>query len=366
VRRTGEQVGWDWKGWALPSRRWLSLYRYRHDPRNPNGLVTAHDPIVMDSDPRRVIVDTDTAGDDTQAILLACLTDRLDVEAVTVVAGNVPFEYEVENAKYTLSLADSEGVPVYEGAREPLLKDWEYATYVHGEGGLGGELFPDTGIESADGFGPDEIVRRCRESPGEITLLCIGPLTNVALAHAREPDLPELVDEVWVMGGAANCEGNVTPAAEYNIWVDPDAAKRVFEAFEVTLVDWGLCLQASVLDRETVERVAGMDTGLAEFFTAMSASVLEFTRDQQGIEGVTQPDSLAAALLAYPELRGESGTYHVQVDEREGLTRGYTSVDTDGTTDGVARTTVIEHADAEGFHAATLAMLERADPDAAF
>jgi purine nucleosidase len=315
---------------------------------------------------RRVIVDTDTAGDDTQALLLACLTDRLSVEAVTVVAGNVPFEYEVENAKYTLSLADRECVPVYEGAREPLLKEWEYATYVHGEGGLGGDLFPDTGIESAEGFAPDEIARRCRASPGEVTLLCIGPLTNLALAHAREPDLPDLVDEVWVMGGAVNCRGNVTPAAEYNVWVDPDAAKRVFDAFEVTLVDWGLCLEASVLDHETVERVAEVDTDLAEFFTEMTTSVLEFTRDQQGIEGVTQPDSLAAALLAYPELREASGTYHVDVDEREGLTRGYTSVDVEGVTDGRARTTVIERADAAGFHAATLAMLEQHDPDAAF
>jgi purine nucleosidase len=315
---------------------------------------------------RRVIVDTDTAGDDTQALLLACLTDRLAVEAVTVVAGNVPFEYEVENAKYTLSLADSEDVPVYEGAREPLLKEWEYATYVHGEGGLGGSLFPDTGIESADGFGPDEIARRCREAPGEVTLLCIGPLTNLALAHAREPALPDLVDEVWVMGGAVNCRGNVTPAAEYNVWVDPDAAKRVFDAFEVTLVDWGLCLEASVLDHETVERVAAMDTDLAEFFTTMSESVLEFTRDQQGLEGVTQPDSLAAALLAYPELREATDTYHVDVDEREGLTRGYTSVDVEGVTDGRARTTVIEAADGAGFHAVTLAMLEDRDPDAAF
>jgi purine nucleosidase len=199
-----------------------------------------------------------------------------------------------------------------------------------------------------------------------VTLLCIGPLTNLALAHAREPKLPDLVDEVWVMGGAVNCRGNVTPAAEYNVWVDPDAAKRVFDAFDLTLVDWGLCLAASVLDHETVERVAELDTDLAEFFTEMTASVLEFTRDQQGIEGVTQPDSLAAALLAYPELREASGTYHVDVDEREGLTRGYTSVDVGGVTDGRARTTVIERADAAGFHATTLAMLEERDPDAAF
>jgi purine nucleosidase len=131
---------------------------------------------------RRVIIDTDTAGDDTQAILLACLTERLSVDAVTIVAGNVPFDRQVENAKYTLSLVGAERTPVHEGAREPLLKDFHHVEDIHGEGGLGGDLFPKTGIPSADGFAPAEIVRRCRAAPGAYTLLCIGPLTNLALA----------------------------------------------------------------------------------------------------------------------------------------------------------------------------------------
>ena len=321
---------------------------------------------MSDSDARRVIVDTDTAGDDTQAILLCCLTDRLEVEALTVVAGNVPFDYEVENAKYTLSLVDREDVPVYEGAREPLLKDYEHAEYVHGEGGLGGDLFPETGIDSEPGFAPEAIVERARESPGELTLLCIGPLTNLALAHAREPDLPELLDEVWVMGGAVEWGGNVTPAAEYNVWVDPDAAMRVVREFETYLVDWGLCVRDGVFGPDTLDRVAGMEADLASFFEAITASVREFTADQQGIEGTTQPDSLAAALLAYPELRDAVETYHVAVDEREGLTRGYTAVDTDGVTDGEPRTHVVESADAEGYREAHLSMLEHGDPDRPF
>jgi purine nucleosidase len=321
---------------------------------------------MSDTDARRVIVDTDTAGDDTQAILLCCLTDRLEVEALTVVAGNVPFDYEVENAKYTLSLVDREDVPVYEGAREPLLKDYEHAEYVHGEGGLGGDLFPETGIDSEPGFAPEAIVERARESPGELTLLCIGPLTNLALAHAREPDLPELLDEVWVMGGAVEWGGNVTPAAEYNVWVDPDAAMRVVREFETYLVDWGLCVRDGVFGPDTLDRVAGMEADLASFFEAITASVREFTADQQGIEGTTQPDSLAAALLAYPELRDAVETYHVAVDEREGLTRGYTAVDTDGVTDGEPRTHVVESADAEGYREAHLSMLEHGDPDRPF
>jgi len=311
----------------------------------------------------RVIVDTDTASDDAIALLLASLTDRLSVEAVTIVAGNVPFEREVENAKYTLSLADAADTPVYEGARRPLVKEFEHAENVHGEGGLGGELQPETGIDSADGFGPDEIARRCRESPGEVSLLCIGPLTNVALAHAREPDLPDLVDEVWVMGGNVNCRGNVTPAAEFNFWVDPDAASRVLAEFDVTLVDWGLSLRDSCVGDGFFERVAGLGTDLADFFESATAAV---RRGAAGAatDGIAQPDSVTAALMAYPELRETVATYHAAVDDRAGLTRGYTSVDVAGVTDGEARTRVVESADSEAFREVLAAMLRDRDPGA--
>lgn len=312
---------------------------------------------------RSIIIDTDTAGDDTQAILLSCLTDRLSVEAVTIVAGNVPFDRQVKNAKYTLSLVDAAETPVYEGARSPLLKDFHHVEDIHGDGGLGGDFFPDPDIPSAEGFAPDEIVRRCRAAPGEHTLLCIGPLTNVALALLQEPRLPALVDEVWLMGGAVHCVGNVTPAAEYNVWVDPDAAKRVFEAFEVTLVDWGLSLRASVLPAADVETVLEMEGELASFIGGMIEAVYAFTRTEQGIDGVPQPDSLTAALLAYPELRGEMSTYPVEVDEREGLTRGYLSVDVDGVTDAPARTRIVESADGDAFCKVVLSMLRDRAPD---
>jgi purine nucleosidase len=310
---------------------------------------------------RRVIVDTDTAGDDTQALLLACLSDRLDVEAVTVVAGNVPFDRQVENAAYTRSLIEADP-PIFEGARTPLLKDHDHAETVHGDGGLGGELHPEIDAPSAAGFAPDEIVRRCRSTPGELSLLCLGPLTNVALAHAREPELPTLVDEMWVMGGAVHCPGNVTPTAEFNVWVDPDAAKRVLEQFEVTLVDWGLSLDHA-LTGDTLEAIEALETELGGFFDSVTQAVRALDGGA-GAGAVTLPDGLTAALFAYPELREQMSTYPVEVDEREGLTRGYTSVDTRGGTDAVAGTTIVESADHEGFVDVLLSMLENRDPDA--
>ncbi|WP_142857002.1 nucleoside hydrolase [Salinigranum halophilum] len=298
---------------------------------------------------RRVIVDTDTAGDDTQALVLSLLSERVTVDAVTVVAGNVEFEYEVENAKYTLDLLGRSDVPVYEGARSPLLKAWEHADQVHGEGGLGGDLFPDTGIDSADGHAVDAIVKRARAAPGEISLLCIGPLTNVALALAREPDLPDLLDEVVVMGGAVGTLGNDTPAAEYNFWVDPDAAKRVVRDLDVTLVDWGLTLRDGFFGPADFERVAALDTPTSEFFETITERHRTFSREQNGTDGVTLPDSLAAACLLAPELVDREARYHVDVDEREGLTRGYSLVDVNGVLDEEPNATVVESVDADRF-----------------
>ncbi|WP_372911425.1 nucleoside hydrolase [Salinigranum sp.] len=298
---------------------------------------------------RRVIVDTDTAGDDTQALVLSLLSERVTVDAVTVVAGNVEFEYEVENAKYTLDLLGRDDVPVYEGARSPLLKEWEYADQVHGEGGLGGDLFPDTGIDSADGHAVDAIVERARDAPGEVSLLCIGPLTNVALALAREPALPDLLDEVVVMGGAVGTFGNDTPAAEYNFWVDPDAAKRVVRDLDVTVVDWGLTLRDGFFGPEAFERVSELDTPTAEFFETITDHHRAFSRERNGTDGVTLPDSLAAACLVAPEIVAEQSRYYVDVDEREGMTRGYSLVDVDGVLDEEPNATVVESVDSEQF-----------------
>ena len=312
---------------------------------------------------RRLLIDTDTAGDDAQALLLAALAESIDLEAVTVVAGNVPFDDEVANAKYTLDLAGvASDVPVHEGARRPLLKEFDHVEHVHGEGGLGGEIFPDTGIESADGHAVEAILDAARDAPGEVSLMCIGPLTNVALAARLEPDLDDLLDEVWVMGGAANTLGNDTPSAEFNFWVDPDAASRVLDEFDVTLVDWGLSLRDSYAGDDLFDRVAALDTDLADFFESATAAVRQ---DAPGAatDGITQPDSVTAALMAYPELRETVSTYHVAVDDREGLTRGYSSVDVADVTDGEARTRVVEAADSETFRDVIIAMLRDRDPD---
>ncbi|MBV0924874.1 nucleoside hydrolase [Halomicroarcula limicola] len=313
---------------------------------------------------QRLIVDTDTAGDDSQALLMAALAESIDIEAVTIVAGNVEFDYEVENAKYALDLAGvADSVPVYEGARRPLLKEFDHVDHVHGEGGLGGELFPDTGIPSADGHAVDAIVDVARESPGEVSLACIGPLTNVALAIRREPELNDLLDEVVVMGGAVNTLGNDTPSAEFNFWVDPDAAKIVMNELDVTLVDWGLTVRHGKIGAEDLDRFAEAETPYAEFFTTVTGHAREFSKERLGVDAATQPDTLALACFLNPDLVTEAGTYFVDVDEREGMTRGYSLVDELGITDGEPRTRVVEAVDESTFERMVADMLLHGDPE---
>jgi len=289
----------------------------------------------------RLLVDTDTASDDAMALVLAARSDRVAIEAVTTVAGNVPLDRATENAKYTLDLAGADAT-VHEGADGPLVKGFETAEDVHGAGGMGGDLVPETDIPSGEGHAAERIVERARAEPGDITLVCLGPLTNVALALALEPDLNDYLDSVWIMGGAANTLGNVTPAAEFNFWVDPDAAKRVLADLDATLVDWGLCVRDGQLPSATAERIverAG-ESRFAELFAAVSPPPAE---------GVVHPDAVAVATLLEPDLVESSGTYHVDVNERAGMTRGYSLVDERGVLDAPARTRVIESIDADGY-----------------
>ena len=315
---------------------------------------------------REIIIDTDTAGDDTQALLLALTADRIDVTGVTICAGNVAFDRQVENAKRTLELVGAEDdITVYEGARTPLQKDHEFADEIHGEGGLGGDRFPDTGIESGDQFAVDYIVEQARENPGEITLTAIAPLTNLALAYKKEPALDELLDEVWVMGGNVNCLGNVTPAAEYNFWADPDAAKIVLRNFDVTLFDWGLTVRDTDFGPETLETIeTGPETQLAEFYLDITTQVRQFNRETMGRDMVTHPDSAVVAALIEPALIEEAGTYATDVDERDGLTRGYTWADENGDTDKNPRTRVVESFDSDRFERMFLDMLFEKRPEA--
>src|SRR5882762_5559187 len=186
--------------------------------------------------PRPVLIDTDPGTDDAMAILLALNSPELDVRALTVVGGNVPEPQGLENALRLLSLAGRCDIPVAGGAPRPLAQRLTTAEFVHGKNGLADIELPASTCKADTRFGPDLIVELVHAMPGRLTLVPVGPLTNIALAVLKDPGIVPLVKEVVIMGGSIS-EGNVTAAAEANVYNDPEAAQVVFDAgWKVTMV----------------------------------------------------------------------------------------------------------------------------------
>jgi purine nucleosidase len=276
--------------------------------------------------PRAFLIDTDTASDDAVAIAMALRHPDVDVKAITVVAGNVPLEQAVRNALYTVDLSDC-NVPVYAGAAEPLVRELEDATWFHGKDGLGDQNYPPAKLKASKTPAVDAIISTVEANAG-LTLVTLGPLTNIALALTRAPQIVKKISRCVVMGGNPCCEGNVTPAAEYNIWVDPEAAKIVFHSgLPIELVGWHLCRgQANLLEPD-INRIRSMNNPLAKFCIDCNAVAMEANRRQSGEIGIALPDPVAMALAIDPKIVTFASDHRVEIETRSELTRGQTVVD---------------------------------------
>jgi purine nucleosidase len=305
-----------------------------------------------------IIIDTDTAQDDCVALLVGLLDPAADLRAITMVAGNVGFERQVRNAHMTLSVAGRLGtVPVYLGCRRPLVREWVSAEYVHGDG-AGGLDMDFAGLAPRDEHGVDALIALAAAFPKEITVVCIGPLTNIAMAAVKDPAFVGNVKALVIMGGSNNARGNITAAAEYNFYVDPEAAKTVFEAgfASVTVVPWApVTLRDGVFPRGRLAEIARIDTPLARFYTRITETTLGFN-ESVGIDGSTHPDSLTAAVLLNPHLVTASGRYAVDIETGSALTRGYAAMSW-GAHGLEPNATVVEGVDAEGFADYLVALL---------
>ena len=231
-----------------------------------------------------------------------------------------------------------------------MVLPWVSAENVHGTG-TGGLEMDFSGIATEDEHAVDALIRIAGESPGEVSVVAIGPLTNIAMAAVKDPSFVDNVKELVVMGGSNNGRGNITAAAEFNFYVDPHAARVVFEAgFEkVTVVPWApLTLNDAVFSRERLAGIEALDTTLSRFFIRVTKATLEFD-EKVGIPGSTHPDSLAVAVLLDPDMAPGVGDYHVAVETDSPLTRGYAAMSW-----GVHRlepnARVVEKADGERFY----------------
>ncbi len=276
--------------------------------------------------PRTFLIDTDTASDDAVALIMALRQPDVEVKAITVVAGNVPLEQGVTNALYTAELCDAP-VPVYPGAAQPLTRELVTAQFFHGEDGFGDQHYPPPTRQPKAEHAADAIIRTIKAHPG-LTVVTLGPLTNLALAVMRAPEIVDLVERCVIMGGAANTVGNVTPAAEYNIWVDPEAARRVFQSgVPIEMVGCELSTGAANISPEEMDYIRGLDTPLAHFALDCNRTGIAVNQRWLRDPGLALPDPVAMAVAIDPTICTRSSRHHVDVETASLLTRGMTVVD---------------------------------------
>ena len=297
---------------------------------------------------RRFIIDTDTASDDAVALVMALRQPDIDVKAITVVAGNVPLGQAVQNALYTVELCGS-SAPVYAGCAKPMLRSLETAQVVHGNDGMGDIGLPLQGRAPAAGHAVDALRRVINDNAGDITLVTLGPLTNVALALLREPELARRVSHCYIMGGIGSGHGNVTPTAEFNIWVDPEAAKVVYESgMDITMVGWDISWKYATFDAEQADEVRRIGTPLARFVIDIQATLTEFSKSENALAGFDLPDPITMAAAIDPGIcRYEKR--RVDVTTGEGLARGMTVVDWLGVTKKTPQIQVAASANRQAF-----------------
>src|SRR5690348_9891148 len=257
---------------------------------------------------------------------MALRSPDVRVLAITAVAGNVGVQQAARNALYTAELCGS-NVPVFVGADKPLRREHQSADWFHGKDGLGDHGYPAPKRALEKKPGVDAIIETIEANPG-LVLVTLGPLTNVALALQKKQSIAPNVSRCVIMGGAPCCEGNVTPAAEYNIWCDPEAARIVMRSgLPVELVGWHLCRGEAALKLDDIERVLSLDTPLARFAIECNSRAQEAYFEQTGEHGISLPDPVCMSIALDPTVVTPQSEHYVDVETASELTRGMTVVD---------------------------------------
>ena len=318
---------------------------------------------------KKFIIDADTGSDDAVAILMALRDPRVDVLGVTVVSGNVPLKQGIINTLSTAELCDVD-VKVFAGADKPLTREYleiytldEFqkhvqtlssdsvtAQCVHGVDGMG-----DIGVEPQnknyeEQDAVDYLIESFNKNPNEITLVTLGPLTNIAKAIQKDPSISTKIEHCYVMGGTSDGSGNVSAAAEYNIWVDPEAAQIVFNSgLAITMVGWDNSYKYAMLKDKEINELKSLKTKYADFCVDIQKTLIELTHASYGFYGFDLPDPITMAIALDNDIILESQQLHVLVDVRDGITRGQTIVDYFNAEQGDQNVRVVTKSDNLGF-----------------
>ena len=308
---------------------------------------------------RRIIIDTDPGQDDAVAILLALGSTEIDVVGITVVAGNVPLKLTEKNARKICELAGRPDMKVFAGAIRPLIRELVTAEEVHGQTGLNGPQLPEPSMKVQDQYAVDFIVETLmREESGTITLCALGPLTNIALALIREPRIAPRIREIVLMGGGFFEGGNVTPAAEFNIYVDPHAADIVLKSgVPVVMMPLDVTHKALTTAKRTAA-IRNLGTKVGQAVADMLEFYERFDEGKYGTDGGPLHDPCVIAYLLKPELfKGRD--CNVVVETASELTMGMTVIDWWGVTKRPKNALVMRDIDHDGFFALLTERLAR-------
>ena len=254
---------------------------------------------------RRLIIDTDTGTDDAAALLVACAADDIEILAVTTVAGNIPLEKGTANALQTLEAA-GQRIPVYPGAVKPLYRPLVCADGVHGKDGLGDRdlVHPTTRPETTHGV--TKILELARAYPGEIEIVALGPVTNLALAILQDPAAMAGVKHIWSLGTGGFGPGNCTPVAEFNVYVDAEAYQILLGAgIPLTIAGFDLCLGDTALTRADLETLAG-GNAVMRFMEKATSALVSFNKRNGHGTFADLPDAVAMGCVLWPEMVQET------------------------------------------------------------
>jgi purine nucleosidase len=300
--------------------------------------------------PRRpFFIDTDTASDDAVALMIALRHPDVDVVGIGVVAGNVPLDFGVQNALFTVELCGAD-VPVYAGADRPLVLPLDTAQHVHGGDGMGDIGLELRGRTAAAGHAVDALLAAANQYAGELTLVTLGPLTNLALAVGRDPELASKISRCIVMGAVADHIGNMSPVAEYNMWADPHAVAMVLDAgLPLEFVGWDISRHYAVVTPELANDLRSVNPPLSEIAVDIQCVVAEFCANETKLAGFDLPDPIAMAYAIDPAIGTETRRLHLSVETHSTLTRGMVVMDLLGFTGHEPNALVVTKADAALF-----------------
>lgn len=255
---------------------------------------------------RPLLIDTDAGTDDAVALCMLMASDEFDIVGVTTVGGNVAIDHVIQNVLYLVENYERK-IPVYRGAAVPLCRPVQSADFIHGKDGLGDLGIDNRGRVPAKGWAAEEILRLSHEYAGELEILTLGPLTNLAVALSMDPSLPLRVKTCHIMGGLYDLPGNITPLAEYNLWADPEATRAVLQPdWQMTLTGWDVTLSGGYLTPEELNQLKDQPHPLSKHIANMQRIAVEWEKKHNGRDHCYLADAAAAAALIAPEIITES------------------------------------------------------------